>query len=388
MAENDVHNFSSSSPHPFFADLQDRLATLSASEALQRLTSGSLKNISTGLSRVDAWLQNRENDSASQDSLNGGLTRGHVTEVNAELNRAEMLYEWEAQSSGASADCSHPVAGPRMRDIILRHSAPEGSSAQMPSLSQDDGIFDNICHYFAPTLPHLLALLTHPSPSFPPHNTSLIVIDAVSSLFNQAFPKVVDTAGSKEKSSKLSDAAQWAASRRWAVMGDFIAKLGRLAATRQIAILLTVQTATRVYAEVETCLYPAVAGTAWDNGINARVVLFRDWLYRSASSSSQGGYVSGTRYAAVVKAGGVSYEGLGRAVPFRITKIGLETISVNEVDIRLQESTTFLGPSLKRKRNGVGYSQSDDGEVGSDEEYGWTEESGIIPADEEVVMPE
>ena len=208
-----------------------------------------------------------------------------------------------------------------MRDIILRHSAPGTSSAPLSSPSQDDRILGNICHYFAPTLPHLLALLTHPSPSFPSHNTSLIVIDAVSTLFNQAFPKVVDIAGSKEKSSKLNDAAQWAASRKWAVMGDFIAKLGRLAATRQIAILLTVQTATRVYAELETCLYPAVAGTAWDNGINARIVLFRDWLYRSAASSSQGGYVSGARYAAVVKAGGVSFDGLGKAVPFRITKV-------------------------------------------------------------------
>ena len=210
-----------------------------------------------------------------------------------------------------------------MRDIILRHSAPGTSSAPLTGSSQDDKILNNICHYFAPTLPHLLALLAHPSPSFPSHNTSLIVIDAVSSLFNQAFPKVVDIAGSKEKSSKLNDAAQWAVSRRWAVMGDFIAKLGRLAATRQIAILLTVQTATRVYAEMETCLYPALAGTAWDNGINARIVLFRDWVYRSAASSSQGGYVSGARYAAVVKAGGVSYEGLGRVVPFRITKVSI-----------------------------------------------------------------
>ena len=221
----------------------------------------------------------------------------------------------------SSADCSNPVAGSRMRDIVLRHSKPGPSSAPLSSPSQDDAILNNICHFFAPTLPHLLALFTHPSPSFPSQNTSLIVIDAVSSLFNQAFPKVIDIPASKEKSSKLNDAAQWAASRRWAVMGDFIAKLGRLAATRQIAILLTVQTATRVYAEQETCLYPAVAGTAWDNGINARIVLFRDWLYRSAASPSQGGYVSGARYAAVVKAGGVSYEGLGRAVPFKITKV-------------------------------------------------------------------
>ena len=48
----------------------------------------------------------------------------------------------------------------------------------------------------------------------------------------------------------------------------------------------------------------------------------------------------------------------------------------------------FLGPALKRKRNDLGYSQSDDGEVGSDEEFGWTEESNIITGDEEILRPE
>ena len=49
---------------------------------------------------------------------------------------------------------------------------------------------------------------------------------------------------------------------------------------------------------------------------------------------------------------------------------------------------TFLGPTLKRNRNAVGYSPSDDGEVGSDEEFGWTEESDIITRDEEISTPE
>ena len=81
-------------PDLFFADVQDRLATLSASEALQRLTSGSSKSISTGLSRVDALLQNREIDSSSQDSLNGGLTRGHVTEVYGPPGVGKSTFAW------------------------------------------------------------------------------------------------------------------------------------------------------------------------------------------------------------------------------------------------------------------------------------------------------
>lgn len=216
-------------------------------------------------------------------------------------------------------DCSHPVAGPRIRDIILRDLVPE-------DIPQGDEALEGFHHFIAPTLPHLLALLIHPSPSFPPPKASLIVVDAVSSLFNLAFPKVVNNTGNKQSSCKPNDVTQWAASRRWAVMGDFISKLGKLAATKNIAILLTMQTATRVYAESEMCLYPAIAGTAWDNGINARIVLFRDWLFKSAASSSPGEYEQGARYAAVVKAGGISYEGFSKAVPFNITKVVLSQI--------------------------------------------------------------
>ena len=104
-------------------------------------------------------------------------------------------------------------------------------------------------------------------------------------------------------------------------MGDFISKIGKLAATKNLAICLTMETTTRVRADMETCLYPAIAGTAWDNGIHARIVLFRDWLLKVVTPSSQESYETGSRCAAVVKAGGVSYDGPGKMAPFKITKV-------------------------------------------------------------------
>ena len=184
-------------------------------------------------------------------------------------------------------------------------------------------IFERFHHFTTPTLPHLLALLTHASASFPPPKTSLIVVEAISSLFNLAFPKRLEGANSWQEPFKRPDAAQWAGSRKWAVMSDFVSKIGKLAATKHIAILLTMQTTTRVRAEAETCLYPAITGSAWDNGVHARIALFRDWLLKSGTSSSQRSYESGSRCAAVVKAGGVSYEGFGRVIPFRIRKVPL-----------------------------------------------------------------
>lgn len=61
--------------------LQDRLPTLSASQALHNLSSTPRRPISTGLSSLDAALQGRDHDASSQGALPGGLSRGELTEV-------------------------------------------------------------------------------------------------------------------------------------------------------------------------------------------------------------------------------------------------------------------------------------------------------------------
>lgn len=104
-------------------------------------------------------------------------------------------------------------------------------------------------------------------------------------------------------------------------MGDFINKVGKLAATRNIAILLVSQTTTRIRAETGAVLHPAMASTAWDAGISTRIVLFRDWVSQSTEGSSKGGLIPGVRFAGIVKAGGISYEGLGKVTSFRIEEV-------------------------------------------------------------------
>ena len=89
MASSDTHNFSSSSPRTFSRSLQvslaltfpDRLPTLSASQALQDLSSTPRRPISTGLASLDSVLQGRGHDASSQDAIPGGISRGEVTEV-------------------------------------------------------------------------------------------------------------------------------------------------------------------------------------------------------------------------------------------------------------------------------------------------------------------
>ena len=194
----------------------------------------------------------------------------------------------------------------------------------MPRSSQANhgkDILENFYHFSVPTLPHLLALMIHPSRLFPPPKTSLIVIDSISSLFTLAFPRMTKTTASQNDAGKKNDATQWAASRRWSVMGDFISKIGKLAATNNIAILLISQTTTRVRAESDTVLHPAISGTLWDSGINTRLVLFRDWLLKRGGGSNQGRYIAKARFAGIVKAAGITYEGISKAVPFAIKQV-------------------------------------------------------------------
>lgn len=219
------------------------------------------------------------------------------------------------------SDSSRTVIGPRLKDIILRACELQNAPASSPPTPTE--VSERFHHFNVPTLPHLLALLIHTSALFPPSSTSLIVVDSISSLFTLAFPKTVEKLPSRGDAGKKGDAAQWAASRRWAVMSDFISKVGKLAATSKIAILLISQTTTRIRFESDTVLHPALSGSAWDNGVNARLVLFRDWLLKRNEGSRQAIYIPKARFAGIIKAVGVTHDGLHKVVPFVIKSVGM-----------------------------------------------------------------
>lgn len=229
---------------------------------------------------------------------------------------------------GSSKDftaASSGLAGPRLKEIVTGFARHDhlGLPKSTPNGKSLEDLLTSFHHFNTPTLPHLLALLTHESNLFPPKETGLIVVDSVSSLFTAAFPSAADDLDSKQipEKHKKYDETQWAASRKWAVMSDFIFKLGKVAATQNIAILLTSQTTTRIRTETGAMIHSAISGTAWDAGISARIFLFRDWLFNSNEESRQGDFVPGVRFAGVSKASGVSYEGLGRIVSYTIRKV-------------------------------------------------------------------
>lgn len=228
----------------------------------------------------------------------------------------------------STARCSHLAAasfglrGPRFKEILARSPPPECENPpESLAHNRSDDLLGDFHHFTTPTLAHLLALLTHESQSFPPKGTGLIVIDSISTLFAAAFPN--DGFDRKQVPDKLKrDADQWASSRKLTFMSDFVSKLGKLATTKNIAVLFTSQTATRIRADTGATLNPAISGTAWDSGISARIVIFRDWFFQSAEVPGKDlEYLPEVRFAGVLKASGVSYEGLGRRVSFTIEKV-------------------------------------------------------------------
>ena len=177
-------------------------------------------------------------------------------------------------------------------------------------------------HITTPTLSHLLVLLAHSSDFFPPERAGLMIIDGISSLFAAAFPKVNEVFDYKQTPEKRKTVtAQWAAGRRWAVLGDVISSLSKLAAMKNMAILLTSQAITKITAETGAMLHPSLGSSAWDNGISTRIVLFRDWAFKTSNEAYNRVYEPGVRFAGVLKAAGVSSTGGGRIVSFVIKEV-------------------------------------------------------------------
>lgn len=103
-------------------------------------------------------------------------------------------------------------------------------------------------------------------------------------------------------------------------MGDLITAVGKLAATRNLAVVLTSQTTTRLRLDTSALLQPAISGMAWESGINCRILLYRDWhpQWDAGLSQERRDVAPDLRFAAVTKFGGVSLDGFGDVVPFAI----------------------------------------------------------------------
>ncbi|MCJ1393686.1 hypothetical protein MMC18_006562 [Xylographa bjoerkii] len=159
-------------------------------------------------------------------------------------------------------------------------------------------------------------------------------------------------------------------------MSDFLARLGKLAAMKNIAILLISQTTTKIKTEFGAVLRPALSTRAWDAGIHNRIVLFRDWEAIQDQQSRET-RTKAIRFAGATKIANVAYEGLGKIVSFTIEQSGLREIAVTRNVNPSIVLPIIPGPTLKRKREVVADSESEGEDVGSDKEFGWAGEDSL-----------
>ena len=103
-------------------------------------------------------------------------------------------------------------------------------------------------------------------------------------------------------------------------MGEFLSRLGKLAAIRNIAVLLLSQMTTKIGSSYGALLRPAILSRAWEEGISTRIVLFRDWpaLSNGSNQEQQGQSVI---FAGVVKHAGRIYDGVGIVVAFTVETV-------------------------------------------------------------------
>ncbi|KAK7738865.1 hypothetical protein SLS63_002202 [Diaporthe eres] len=153
-------------------------------------------------------------------------------------------------------------------------------------------------------------------------------------------------------------------SKRLQVLQYVVSALQKLAATRDAAVVILTQCATRMQAERSATLIPAINASVWEQGIATRVALLRDWMWDD-------GHPYGARLAAMQKVNGkTAADGLDKVFAFSIDSTGLAPA---QFDGHAASSTT-TGP--KRKLGETGFEVADS----EDEDYGWQEkDSSLLP---------
>ena len=99
--------------------------------------------------------------------------------------------------------------------------------------------------------------------------------------------------------------------------------LQKLAATKNCAVLVISQCATRLQSEYGTTLIAAVNASVWDQGISTRLVLFRDWVWKD-------GQLMSVFMAGLQKVDGKSgLHAIERAAAFKVQKVcGASSVNI------------------------------------------------------------
>ncbi|KAI5463418.1 hypothetical protein BGZ63DRAFT_353263 [Mariannaea sp. PMI_226] len=307
-----------------------RLPTVSASQILDDLQDSNSTLISTGLDNLDQALLGPASINSQGSSHRGGIKRGQVTEI------------WGPPGAGKTALGVKAF----VNTATKAHSSDAENEAPDKSLSL-------FFHYSCLTLPHFIALVSRPTPKSIAANCSLLVISSLSALINSAVPK-----SHENKTAPTTSKGPTPVAKRIQALQSIINALQKLAATRNCAVVILSQCATRMHSERGATLTSAINATVWEQGISTQLVLFRDWIW-------QGNRLASVFLAGLQKVDGRSSHGaFENTIAFRVEPDGVVTVPY--------DPTQSIEMTVRHKRK-LGNTELEvpDSE---DEDYGWADE--------------
>lgn len=157
-------------------------------------------------------------------------------------------------------------------------------------------------HYSCLTLPHFMALISRPASTVFDASVSVVIISSVSALINSALPrsheaKLTSKAGGCKLYVdivplwedllliKLLVGSNPNVKRSQAIQA-IMTSLLKLAATRNCAVAILSQCATKMQSDRSAGLVPIINATAWEQKIATRIALFRSWTWHKRKASS------------------------------------------------------------------------------------------------------
>ncbi|KAB5572563.1 P-loop containing nucleoside triphosphate hydrolase protein [Coniochaeta sp. 2T2.1] len=346
---HDVSSFDLSSTH--------RLPTISAAQAFEDLDSATSRFLSTGLDSLDRLLSGSSSDTgAEKPNIVGGVRKSQVTEIWGPSGSGKTSFGIQLAVGALNdgdrvvwVDCLYPVCSERLSAAVVGRS----EATDTPKLDS----LDRLVHYTCPSLPHFIALLCHPTEFCIPSGTLLIVIDSLSALLNHSFPRVPD-----QRAANSAGKVPNSSARRLQVLQHIISALQKLAATRDLAIVVLTQCASKMQAGQGAALVPSINAGVWDQGIPTRLVLYRDWVMHEGSPIP-------LHFAGIQKLNGKNDNAaMGDIVAFRIELSGLVAATIDSIESARIRSNA---PVLKRKLEDTDFEVGDSDE---EEDYGWGED--------------
>ena len=337
--EADIHKFSTSSS-------QHRLPTVSAIEALHN-AAAKAKGIPSGLSNLDAILLNSNNGISLATP---GIQRGYVTEVYGPpgVGKTTFGIQIAVNAMHSAQEYSHvlwvntgsPLIERRLEQLMDSYIVPatEGLASSPPESPNVESLLEEKFTYLdAHTLPRLLTVFLHPPTSLPSPKTSVIIVDDLSNLLLGAFSRTPKSLKPSIPAAVKEKLEKQAASKRFQIIETFAAGMSKMAAVRNIAIVVLTNATTSLKSSKRAILKPALSSQAWESAVHTRIMLYRDFMDEEHFAGTSEEKALGLRYAEVQR---IARKDVFTApVPFTILPGGVHQLNTTDISSQKQPLT-------------------------------------------------